>query len=275
MGSFHQHAITITLGLIALGILMPSSSSADPRIADIVQSGKIRVPLFIPQYSKTPGGQIKGIGVGAISIGLFGDLAERLRVQLTIMEFPTPPRALQCLQSRQCDAMLIGMDTSRLAQVDFAAEVAQFDFSYLVPMNSMVLRSSDLDQPGVRIAVVDGHASALAVRRIVKRAEFVGADLPDESFELLRTGKADVFAFPRSELIDYAAKLPGSRVFAEGYAVNRVGLALAKGQAERLAYMAEFVEAAERTGLIQRILDREGLGARGFKVGSRDGGPSK
>lgn len=260
--------MTIKLGLhFALLIMMQSSSSADPRIGDIVQSGKIRVPLFIPQYVKTPSGQIRGLGVGAISIGLFGDLAERLRVQLNIIEFPTPPGALQCLQSQQCDAMLIGMDTSRLAQVDFAAEVAQFDFSYLVPMESSVFRNSDVDHPGVRIAVVNGHASALTVRRIVKRAEFVGTTLPDEAFGLLRTGKADVFAFPRSELVDYAAKLPGSRVLVEGYAINRVGLALAKGQPERLAYMTEFVEAAKRSGLIQSILDREGLGARGFKVG--------
>jgi len=95
----------------------------------------------------------------------------------------------------------------------------------------------------------------------------VGAELPDSGFALLRDGKADVLAFPREVLIDYSTKLPGSRVLDEPYGINAVGVAIAKGQPERLAYLSEFLEEAKASGLIQRLIEQGGL--RGFQVSPR------
>jgi len=104
----------------------------------------------------------------------------------------------------------------------------------------------------------------LALGRIVKHAELVGVELPDSAFDLLRAGHADAFALPREQLLDYSNKLPGSRVLEDSYGVNLVAMAVAKGQAGRLAYINEFIEAAKASGLIQRAIDRGAL--RGFAV---------
>ena len=102
---------------------------------------------------------------------------------------------------------------------------------------------------------------------MVKHAELLGAELPDDAFDLLRAGNADAFAFPREVLLDYSTKLPGSRVLADAYGVNRVAIAIQKGQPERLAYMSEFIEQAKASGLVARIIERGGL--RGFRVAPR------
>src|SRR5262249_20282224 len=75
--------------------------------------------------------------------------------------------------------------------------------------------AADGDRPGIRVAVVNKHASTLTLSRVIKHAELTGADVPDAAFELLRTGKADAFASAREPLEDYAAKLPGSRVLTD------------------------------------------------------------
>jgi polar amino acid transport system substrate-binding protein len=103
--------------------------------------------------------------------------------------------------------------------------------------------------------------------RVVKRAQILGTDLPDEAFGLLRDGKSDVFALPREQLLDYEAMLPGARILKNGYGVNDVAFAVGKGQSERLSFLSEFVESAKASGLIQHILDSADLGSRGFNVG--------
>ena len=113
------------------------------------------------------------------------------------------------------------------------------------------------------------HASTLTLTRIAKHAELIGADLPDAAFELLRGGKADVFAAPREPLMDYAATLPGARVFEDAYGVNNIGVAIAKGAAGRLAYLGEFVDEAKASGLLRGAIERGGLPT--FRVAPRVG----
>src|SRR5262249_23945194 len=103
--------------------------------------------------------------------------------------------------------------------------------------------------------------------RLAKHAELVGSDLPDAAFDLLRSGKAHAFAAPREVLIDYAATLPGARVLEDAYGVNNIGVAVTKGEAARLAFIAEFMDDAKASGLVRAAIDRGGLPT--FRVAPR------
>ena len=55
----------------------------DPRVADIVQAGKLRLAIFLPQYTKDPRtGALRGIGMGFVAIELGRVLAARLGIEL-------------------------------------------------------------------------------------------------------------------------------------------------------------------------------------------------
>lgn len=236
--------------------------TADARVADLVQAGRIRLGLFLPQYSRDSAtGALKGHGTGHVAIEVVRALAAKLGVRMEVVEEPTPHSAMEGLKAGRCDVLCLGIEPSRVAQMDFSPPLFQFDYSLMIPPGSLIRRFADADRAGVRIAVVQGHASDLELRRLLTAAAIVGADLPDAGFELLRTGKADAFALPRDVLLDYAAKLPGARVLDEAYGVNRVGIAIAKGQPGRLAFMTEFAEMAKASGLVQRALDSGGLHA--------------
>ena len=240
--------------------------AAEPRIADIARTGCIRLALFLPQYTKTSTGDINPVGAGFVAHELIVALAEHLSIRMQIVHQQAPPKAIETLNGGGCDVMILGIEESRRKFVDFTPPVIQFDYAYLVPPGSPIEETAEVDHPGHRISVPQGHASWMALKRLIRHAEIVGTDLPDEAFALIRDGNANVFALPREQLIDYAALLPGSRILTQGFGVNDVGLAVAKGRSQLLAYISDFVEEAKASGLVSRILDGAELTSRGFNV---------
>jgi polar amino acid transport system substrate-binding protein len=236
---------------------------ADPRVAALAAAGAIRLALFLPQYAEDAAG-IRGIGTGFIAIEIVDALAARVCIAALFIKYPSPKDAVTGLQDGACDVAFLGIEPSRVAVVEFSPALFQFDYSLLVPPGSPIDSLDDADRAGRRIGLVDGHASALALRRIVKQAELIGVELPESAFDLLRDRKVDALAFPRDQLIAFAGRLPGARVLAKGYGVNRVGMAVAKGSAGLLSYLSGFAAEAKTTGLVQRAIARGRLD--GFEV---------
>jgi polar amino acid transport system substrate-binding protein len=226
---------------------------ADPRVAALAAAGAIRLALFLPQYAEDATG-IRGIGTGFIAIEIVNAVAAGLGVATRVIKYPSPKDAVAGLQDGACDMAFLGIEPSRVAVVDFSPALFEFDYSLLVPAGATI----------GRIGLVDGHASALALRRIVKQAELIGVALPESAFDLLRDQKVDALAFPRDQLIAFAERLPGARVLAKGYGVNRVGVAVAKGRTGLLSYFSDFAAEAKTSGLVRRAIARGGLD--GFNV---------
>ncbi len=228
----------------------------DPRIEDLVRAGEVRVALFPPQYSKDrETGELRGVWVEIARA-----LAARMGIEPVLMEYPTPREAVDCLNAGACDVGFLGFDPSRTAQVGgFSPPFIQVDYTYLVPAGSTIRGVADADRPGIRVAAVRDHASTLALSRMLKQAEQVGADTPDIAFELLRTGRVDAWASIRPALLEYCARLPGSQVLKDHYGANLPAMVVPKGKtAARLAYISEFIEAAKSSGLVQRAIERAG-----------------
>jgi polar amino acid transport system substrate-binding protein len=163
-----------------------------------------------------------------------------------------------------CDIAFMLIDPARAAEVNFTPAFVRSDFTYLVPAGSALGIAADVDRPGIRVAAVRGHASTIALVRLLKQAQPVYADTYDPTFELLRSGNADAFASIREMLIQYSAQLPGSRVLDDSYQTNLAGVAVAKEKAERLGYVSEFLEELKRSGSLKKMVDDNGL--RGVEV---------
>ena len=250
--------LTVTF-TATLASLAEAQQVPDPRVADLVRAGKIRVGMHSIMYTKdTRTGEFKAASTGIILFDIARTLGARIGVEVLPIGHPTIPEMLTCLTAGPCDMGFMGPDRSR-AGVDFSPPILQLDYTFLVPAGSSIQRIADADRPGVRIAVVRDHASTLTLSRMVKHAQLVYAATPEPTFELLRTGQADAFASIRAVLVGYSPKLPGSRVLEDHYGANLLGMAVPKGQAARLAYISEFVEQAKASGLVQQAIERAGL----------------
>jgi polar amino acid transport system substrate-binding protein len=117
---------------------------------------------------------------------------------------------------------------------DFSSPYMQFEYTLLAPAGSSIRRFADADRTGVRIAAVRNHASTNTLIPLLKQAELVYAETPDPTFNLMRDGRADVMASVRPTLLDYSAKLPGSRVLEDHYGANFNRIVILKGNPGRV-----------------------------------------
>jgi polar amino acid transport system substrate-binding protein len=249
-------AVTFTAMLASLA---EAQQVSDPRVADLVQAGKIRVGMHSIMYTKDARtGELKPASTGIILLDIARTLGAQIGVDVLPIGHPTIPEMLTCVTAGACDVGFMGPDPSR-AGVDFSPPILQLDYTFLLPAGSSIQRVADADRPDVRIAVVRDHASSLTLSRIFKHAQLVYAATPDPTFELLRTGQADAFASIRAVLLAYSPKLPGSRVLEDHYGANLLGMVVPKGQTARLAYISEFIEQAKASGLVQTAIERSGL----------------
>ena len=125
-----RKAVIITAILAALAA-SGTPSLGDPRVADLVQAGKIRVALFPPQYVQDPAsGELRPFAAGVISMELARGLTRRLGVEVQLVGQPTPPKAVECVKTAACDVVIVGIEPSRAAEVDFSRQ----SFSSITPI---------------------------------------------------------------------------------------------------------------------------------------------
>jgi polar amino acid transport system substrate-binding protein len=191
-------------------------------------------------------------------------LADRLGVRLELVGHPSPPALVDCLKAESCDAGFLGYVPNRTAEVGFTAPYILVPFTYMVAPGSAIRSIADADMAGVRIAAVRTHASTLALGRILKHAEMVAVEIPDDAFELMRSGHADAWASPRPPLLEYVSQLPGARVLDDRYGANLQSMVVPMSKTGRLDYISAFLESAKASGLLQRAIER--AGERGIEV---------
>jgi len=249
------------LALLAAVPAAHAQQEPDTRIADIVKAGKLRIGLHSLQYARNAAtGELKGPW-----IEIYRDLSARMGVKLVFVEHQELPKMIECLEKGGCDIASLGFDPARAPLVGgFTPPFMRIEYTLLVPAGSAIKSVAEADRPGFRIAMVRGHASTLALGRILKQAEQVVVDVPDQGFDLLRAGKVDAWASVRPVLTNYARRLAGARVLDESFGANQPAMVVPKGYAARLSYLTEFVEHARATGMIQRALDRSG--ETGYRV---------
>ena len=249
--------LVVMVALLAGTTVAKGQQVPDPRVADLVRAGKLRIALFPPEYTKDP---VTGELRGGPFLEVARALAARLGVEAVPVEYPTPPKVVECLRAGTCDVGFTGIDRAEKEGLGHSSPFMQLEFTYLVPAGSSIRSVGDVDRAGVRIAAVNSHLSTVALVGVVKHATLVYAETPDPTFDLLRTGKADAMASIRSALLEYSPRLPGSRVLEDYYGVNRVTMAVGKNQIGRLSYISEFIEEAKASGVVQRAIERDGSG---------------
>jgi polar amino acid transport system substrate-binding protein len=234
------------------------SKTSDPRVADLVKAGKIRVALGLGSAALA----LKDPKTGALrgpAVDLAQALAKRMGVQVVPIEYPRPGAIMDGIPTNSWDVTFLVADADRAKVADFSPLYMQTDFTYLVRAGSSIRSVAEVDRPGVRIACGRGDASEHRLRRTLQHAQLTGAENFDVILDLLRKGSIDAEAGPRPVLLEQSARVFGARVLDDGFAAISWAAMVPKGQAGHLAYVSEFIEQAKASGLIQRTIDAFGL----------------
>jgi polar amino acid transport system substrate-binding protein len=236
------------LALIVLAVAAVSAQNGDAR-QQLVPTGTLRAAL-------NTGNPL----TRAVGAEIARELARRLGVETVLVEYPSPAALIDA--AKEWDIGFVAADPDREGVVQFTSPYVELEATYLVPGNSSIKTTADVDRPGIRIATGAGSAFTLVLKRDIKHAELMFAGNED-AFKALQEGRAHAMAGLRFNAMEWTSRVPGSRVLADSFARAQQAIAVPSGRPAARAYLESFIDELRRSGMIAAAIQKTGLaGAR-------------
>jgi polar amino acid transport system substrate-binding protein len=255
--------MAVMLGLLLTGCAGISTAPTLEARQALAPTGKLRVGLQLGSphnVIRDPvSGEMKGVG-----FDLGKELARRLGVPFEPVLYPSVGVLLDGGKSDAWDVAFVGFSPARAKEWDFTALHLEMEFGYLVPADSSISTMTDVDRPGIRVAVQEKSQPANFLSRRLKTAVTVEAPSLAGQVAMLQSGKADAIFSIKPSLFEVSNQLPGSRVLDGRPGVDPHAMAMPKGRDLGVAYARQFIEDAKREGLVEAAIKRAGI--RGANV---------
>jgi polar amino acid transport system substrate-binding protein len=258
--------VWLLLVLLALQASCASTLSVSPEARNqLAPGGILRAainfgnPVLAVKDSTT--GDLRGV-----TVELSRELARRIGAKLELVGYDTVAKLMDGLKAGAWDVAFLAVDPARAGEVTFTAPYMEVENTYLVPERSDIRNVSQIDRPGIRVAVQVKDAADLFLTRELKQASLERAPDGSAAFNLLKSGSADAFANNRQRLLSIADTNSGYRVVdGRFYAIPHAALVLSERTAAAI-YLRSFIEDVKASGFVRRAIDQSGL--RGVIVAS-------
>jgi polar amino acid transport system substrate-binding protein len=247
--------------LIAGAMLMTSCATTPPvppaARAELAPTGKLRAGINFQNVLLTtlgPNGE-----QGGVAVELVRELARRLDVPLEITPYQSAGALADAVKTRTWDVAVLGDEPQRAKEIAFAGALTEIEATYLVPAGSALRSVGEVDRAGVRIAVGANSAYDLYLRRTIQRAQLVPIAGTPATFRQFVADKLEAMAGLKPQLIEFSAKLPGSRILDGNFSVVRHTAGTIPGREAGSAYLRDFVEDVKATGLVAQWIEKSGV----------------
>jgi polar amino acid transport system substrate-binding protein len=258
----------LAMPVAALAIFLAACASTPPAAApgvraELAPTGTLRVAVFTG--NPVLGTRDKATGeVSGTTVTMGRALAAQAGVPARIIEYTAIAKMVEDAKTGEWDIAVVAFDPARRSVLDFAQPHIVVDLTYLVAPGSTIRSVAEADKAGVNIATARGAATTLYLQRTLKEAQVVQAENEPAAFNLVKEGKAQVYAQNRYMLLGLADSLPGARVLEDRFSAAEMCIVLPKGRPAALAYVSEFVEQSKKSGMVQRAIQTAEL--RGVRV---------
>lgn len=227
---------------------------------DLTPGGKLRVGVnfgnaLLTRRDPNPGG---------IVVDLATELASRLGVPLQIVSYEGAGPLADSASKGEWEVGFLGAEPQRANEIDFTAPYAEIEATYVVPVNSPLKNVTDVDRPGVRIAISAKSAYDLYLSRTLKHAELVRFQGSPNALKHFVQDKLDALAGLKPLLIDDVENTPGTRLIEGRFSVVQQAVGTQKGREAGAKYLREFVEDVKASGMVARVMQNNGI--RGVAV---------
>jgi len=254
--------------LLVLGAqLLVSCASAPPATPEarrqLASSGKIRAAINYGNPAlaarDAASGELRGV-----TVGLSRELGRRLDMPVELVGYDSVAKLMGGLKAGDWDVAFLAVDPARAGEVAFTAPYMEVEVTYMVPEASGLRSVSEVDRPGIRIAVQERNAADLFLSRELKQATLVRAANEAAAFALLKAGSSEAYATNRQGLLSLADRNPGFRAVSGRFTTIPHALGVPVARTAAAEYLRQFVEEAKASGLVGRVIDQSGV--RGIVV---------
>jgi polar amino acid transport system substrate-binding protein len=248
--------VGVVLGVSAMAV----PASADPLKDEIAPTGKLRVGIGISAaggaYWST---RNEAGGYAGVPVDLGKEMAAQLGVPVEYVAYPNSGEITDAASKGSWDVTFLPKDAERETKMSFGPIYEVADATYIVKPGSTVTNFQTLDQPGVKVAAVNGTTTMRGAIAHLKNAKVTGYQTYDQIFGLLKNGEIDAFALSRDQLNDMAKKIPGTRVLDETFKQTVTAVAVPLDHPLALAFATRFMTDAISNGTLRRAFDNNGL----------------
>jgi polar amino acid transport system substrate-binding protein len=219
----------------------------------LAPTGTLRAGVFTGNILLITGTSSTGAPEG-VSPDLCQAIAEQLGVELELVPFKSQDALVDSVASGACDIGLVGSDPARAKKITFTPAYVEIEATYLVPAGSDIQSVTQVDQPGMRIAVPARSAYELWLSRNLKNATLVMAEGFESTINVFLKDELEVLAGLRVALIEDVKKIPGARLLKENFATIQQAISTRNTNTAGLDFLTNFVEQAKSSGLVAELI---------------------
>jgi len=222
-----------------------------------------------PGSEIAPTGELRGAVIGIRALGGVGEpigrfVAETLGVSFEPVAYPSPQAYEQSFGKGEWDIAIGPRVLAPADKADVGPDLWLIDLLYLAAAGERFASADQVDRPGVKVGTIENSPSDRFLTRTLKSAELVRLPLspvfPADAIEMMRSGRADVFAADSGLIESIAGGYPGAKIVTGAFNTVRVAVALPKGRsAAAQAKLHEIVNEAKRTGVVEKAILQAGL----------------
>jgi polar amino acid transport system substrate-binding protein len=264
---FNQTFPRLAALVLGVSIMMAGSAGADPLKDQIAPTGKLRVGIGVSAAGgaywskKNEAGEYTGVPVD-----LGKAMAAQLGIPVEYVAYSNSGLITDAASSGAWDVTFLPQDAERETKMSFGPIYEVADATYIVKAGSTVTNFQTLDQPGIKVAAVNGTTTMRGAIAHLKQAKVTGYQTYDQIFALLKNGEVDAFALSRDQLNAMAKQIPGTKVLDETFKQTVTAVAVPLNHPLALAFATKFMNEAVSDGTLRRAFDNNGLKEQPIRV---------
>jgi polar amino acid transport system substrate-binding protein len=253
--------------ILGVSIMMAAPASADPLKDEIAPTGKLRVAIGIsPAGGAYWSTRNEAGGYAGVPVELGKEMAAQLGVPVEYVTYSNSGLITDAAATGVWDVTFLPRDAERETKMLFGPIYEVADATYIVKAGSTATNFATLDQPGVKVAAVNGTTTMRGAIAHLKNAKVTGYQTYDEIAGLLKSGEIDAFALSRDQLNAMARKIPGTRVMDETFKKTVTAVAVPLNHPLALAFAVKFMNDAISNGTLRKAFDNNGLKDQPIRV---------
>jgi polar amino acid transport system substrate-binding protein len=230
-------------------------------VAELAPTGVLRAAINLGNFLLVTGRSATGDPEG-VSPSIAKAVADRLGVAVRYVPFAKPGPLADAVDDNVWDIGLIGAEPQRAEKIAFTAAYTEIEATYLVPAGSPITQISQVDRPGVRIAVTARAAYDLWLERNIKQATVLRVE--GGALAKFRNEGLEVLAGLRPGLLTDLESLPGARILDGQFTAVQQAIGTPRRNSSGAAFLRDFVEEAKASGLVARLIAQHKV--RGLSV---------
>lgn len=223
--------------------------------AQLAPTGVLRAGINLSNFLLVTGRSENGEPTG-VAPDMAREIATALGVPVKYVTFKSPGELGDQVGKDVWDIGLIGAEPQRAEKIQFTAAYVEIEATYMVPEGSPIKSIADVDRKGVRIAVSARSAYDLWLVNNIRNATLVQVSGLDAAYEKFMSDKLEVLAGLRPGLLKDVEKAPGLKILDGKFTAVQQAVGTAKANVDAATFLADFVEKAKKSGMVQSFIDR-------------------